>query len=149
MLISIDTSILIHAERGDKAAMAALEARSAFGQFVVSSVALAEWLQGASAVKDAGKRIRARRFYDLVLSRIAVQPFTAEDAIEFGRTCGELRTKGVTVDFADGLIACQALRLGVAVLTSNVSDFSRIPGLEIVHPNEKGPNVEGAKGQEG
>jgi tRNA(fMet)-specific endonuclease VapC len=146
MLISIDTSILIHAERGDEAVMAALEARAASGQFVVSSVALAEWLQGASAVKDAGKRVRARRFYDSVLSRIAVQPFTAEDAIEFGRTCGELRAKGVTVEFADGLIACQALRLGVAVMTSNVSDFSKIPGLEMVHPNEKAPDTEGQEG---
>jgi predicted nucleic acid-binding protein len=149
MLISIDTSILIHAERGDEATMAALEARSASGKIVVSSVALAEWLHGASAVKDAGRRVRARRFYDLVLSRIAVQPFTADDAIEFGRTCGELRAKGVTVDFADGLIACQALRLGVAVLTSNGSDFSKIPGLEVVDPKAKAPDVEDAEGQEG
>jgi len=113
----------------------------------VSSITLAEWLQGAQAVKDAGKRARARRFYDDVLGRLPVQPLTESDAIEYGRAVGELRAKGITIDFADGLIGCQALQRGDAVATLNTAHFSLIPGLEVVSPNEKAPgdDAEGSK----
>lgn len=139
MILSIDTSVLVAAERGDARALASFAAWGTDSTLVLSSIALAEWMRGSIAVKDPGKRARARRFYEDVLRHLAVQPFSEEDAIEFGRTLGELQAKGVTVDFADGLIASQALNAGIPVATFNVAHFSKIPGLQVVDPNEKAP----------
>ncbi|MEI6340877.1 MAG: PIN domain-containing protein [Verrucomicrobiota bacterium] len=150
MQVSIDTSLLIAIERGDRQAIAAFKSWHAKGWTgFVCSVALAEWLQGAHAVKDPVKKARADRFYDQHLSTLPVRSLSEQDAVVFGKTVGALRAHGKAVGFADGLIGCQALQYGVPVATYNVADFSVIPGLEIIDPNEKAPDVEDAKGQEG
>ncbi len=148
MTLSIDTSLLVAAERGHSEAIAIFREWDAKGWVgFVSSVALSEWLVGVEAVRDDAKRAKARRFYDTYLSTLPVHPLTEEDAIVYGQSIGRLRAKGTTVDFADGLIGCQALRYGVPVATYNVRHFAQIPGLEVVSPNEKAPDddVEGQK----
>jgi len=69
-----------------------------------------------------------------------VHAFTEADAFTFGLTAGQMRAQEKTIDFADGLIGCQALQSGVAIATLNASHFSLIPGLEVVSPNEKAPD---------
>ena len=49
-----------------------------------------------------------------------------------GKLDGELQSKGIVVPFGDLLIATTALSLGYSVMTTNMRDFQRIPGLSVV-----------------
>jgi predicted nucleic acid-binding protein len=49
-----------------------------------------------------------------------------------GKLDGEQQSKGVVIPFGDLLIGATALSLGYSVLTVNLRDFRRIPGLSIV-----------------
>jgi len=49
-----------------------------------------------------------------------------------GKLDGEQQRNGVVIPFADLLIGATALWLGYSVLTVNLRDFRRIPGLSVV-----------------
>lgn len=48
-----------------------------------------------------------------------------------GKIDGEQQSRGVVIPFGDLLIGATALALGFAVLTANLRDFRRIPGLPV------------------
>ena len=43
----------------------------------------------------------------------------------------DLESRGVGIGPMDTLIAAQALRLGATVITRNVREFGRVPGLKV------------------
>lgn len=49
-----------------------------------------------------------------------------------GRIDGEQRSRGITIPSMDLLIGATALEISYSVLTANVRDFQRIPGLRVV-----------------
>jgi tRNA(fMet)-specific endonuclease VapC len=63
---------------------------------------------------------------------IAVLPFEAEDAHHAGDIRAYLESKGTPIGAYDCLIAAQARRRGAALVTLNVREFSRVPGLIVV-----------------
>ncbi len=58
-------------------------------------------------------------------------PYTREMALLAGKIDGEQQSRGVVIPFGDLLIGATALALGFAVLTANLRDFRRIPGLSV------------------
>jgi predicted nucleic acid-binding protein len=50
----------------------------------------------------------------------------------YGRVASALRRSGITVGTMDVLISVPALVAGVPLVTRNVKDFVRIPGLEVI-----------------
>jgi predicted nucleic acid-binding protein len=56
---------------------------------------------------------------------------TATTAEILARIGGEQAAKGVNLPLADLIIGACAIELGYAIATSNLRDFSRIPGLEV------------------
>ena len=56
---------------------------------------------------------------------------TATTAEIVARIGGEQAAKGVNLPLADLIIGACAIELGYAIATSNLRDFSRIPGLAI------------------
>jgi len=60
---------------------------------------------------------------------IVVLPFDAEDAAHAGDIRAHLESKGTQIGPYDYLIAAQARRRGAALVTLNVREFSRVPGL--------------------
>jgi tRNA(fMet)-specific endonuclease VapC len=147
---SLDCAALIAAERQDPDMLRAIDRWSEEGAYLsISSIALAEWCVGRNAVKDAGRRSRADRFFEAFIELLPIQHLTTRDAIRTGEIAGLLRSQGKTVALPDALIACQALRRNLTVVTGNIRHFSKIPGLEVVDSKEKAPDVEDAEGQEG
>lgn len=137
---SLDCAALIAAERKDPAMVQALDQWSEEGVYLsISSVALAEWCVGWNAVKDPGRRLRAARFFEAFIAVLPIQHLTARDAIRTGEIAGLLRSEGKTVALPDALIACQALRRNLTVVTGNLRHFSQIPDLDLVSPNQKAP----------
>ena len=49
-----------------------------------------------------------------------------------GKIDGEQQSRGVVIPFGDLLIGATALSLGFKVLTGNLRDFQRIPGLTVM-----------------
>ncbi len=64
-------------------------------------------------------------------------PFGSVDVVDafpmaYGRLLAELRRRGETIGTMDLLIATAALVDGAALLTRNVREFERVPGLEVI-----------------
>ena len=92
----------------------------------LSSIVLAELEFGAA--KSGLARHRAR--LDGLLATIPIEPFTRRDADHYGRLRATLQRRGEMIGPLDALIAAQALRLGATVVTHNLREFRRVPGLK-------------------
>lgn len=96
----------------------------------VSSVVLFELWYGvekSSQVKENTERLRVLLSGDLDLLA-----FDDEDAQTAGRVRAALEKSGTPIGAYDLLIAGQALRRGLTVVTANTSEFGRVPGLSWV-----------------
>ncbi len=71
------------------------------------------------------------RQLDLVLSTMQVMPFEAPADRLYGKIRVYLEEQGTPIGPNDMLIAAQALALDCAVVTRNVREFSRVPGLKV------------------
>jgi tRNA(fMet)-specific endonuclease VapC len=93
----------------------------------LSAIVIAELEHGA--VKAGSARQRAR--LDELVATLPNESFSAADAIRFGKLRTELERRGEIIGPYDLLIAAQALRLGATVVTHNVREFERVPGLKV------------------
>ncbi len=60
---------------------------------------------------------------------IDLLPFEPEDAVHAGDIRAELERAGTPIGHYDYLIAAQARRRGATLVTANVREFTRVPGL--------------------
>ena len=67
----------------------------------------------------------------LFLSRIAVLPFDAEAAREYGDIRADLTKKGTLIGANDLLIAAHARSLGLTLITNNTREFDRVENLRV------------------
>ena len=68
----------------------------------------------------------------LLLRGIAIAPFGAEDAAHAGDIRAALEAKGTPIGAYDCLIAGQARCRGATLVTANMREFDRVPGLLVV-----------------
>ena len=76
--------------------------------------------------------LRYRRDFEALVSTVPIEPFTREDAGQYARLRSFLEKRGQGIGPIDTLIAAQALRLGATIVTHNLREFSRVPGLKVV-----------------
>ncbi|MBC7368535.1 MAG: PIN domain-containing protein [Undibacterium sp.] len=100
---------------------------TAFDHVRASSIVVAELEYGAVKSGVTSQRTRL----DALRSTLPLEPFTLADAAEFGRLRTLLARRGELIGPYDLLIAAQALRLGATLITHNLREFSRVPGLKI------------------
>jgi tRNA(fMet)-specific endonuclease VapC len=60
---------------------------------------------------------------------IVVLPFESEDAAHAGDIRADLESRGTPIGHYDYLIAAQARRRGATLVTANIREFARVPGL--------------------
>ena len=77
------------------------------------------------------QRARREAFVEAILDRMPVLPFDLKSARVHARLVAQLEKGGFRIGAHDLLIAATALTHGRAVLTVNVREFERVPGLEI------------------
>jgi tRNA(fMet)-specific endonuclease VapC len=75
---------------------------------------------------------RRESFLNELLADLTVYPYTKETALLAGKIDGEQQSRGVVIPFGDLLIGATPLSLGYKVLTGNLRDFQRIPGLSVM-----------------
>ena len=98
------------------------------GEVGVSSVTAAELSYGAEKSSRRGQNLEALGAFLLPLEVLAFGP---EAAAAYGRVRAALEKAGTPIGPLDTLIAAHAAGLGVTLVTNNVREFSRVPGLEI------------------
>ncbi len=62
---------------------------------------------------------------------IVILPFDAEDAAHAGDIRAHLESMGTPIGHYDCLIAAQARRRGATLVTANLREFARVPGLMV------------------
>ncbi len=134
MGLILDSSVVIAAERrGDtvEQLIAKIVTTTGDQEAALSAIGLTELIHGLYRAQTLEIRQRRETFLNELLSDLTVYPYTREMALLAGKIDGEQQSRGVVIPFGDLLIGATALALGFAVLTANLRDFRRIPGLSV------------------
>lgn len=130
--IFLDTNVVVDllGQRRPKVRERFGEAQALGLRLLLSSVALFELRFGAA--NSARPQENARALEALLVGGIDIVPFDADDAAEAGAIRALLRRVGREIGPYDILIAAQARRRGETLVTHNVTEFERVPGLLVV-----------------
>jgi len=122
----LDTNMCIYLMKNQPEQVARRFAQCRVGDVVMSAITYAE-LEYGVAVCARPKRERAN--LAALIEDIPVAAFDAVAGAAYGPV--RLASRERTKDALDKLIAAHAVALGVIVVTNNVKDFARYPGLVI------------------
>ena len=125
MAYLIDTNIAIYARDGTDAVLAKLAEHD--GEVLLSALSLAELQRGVYRHPSLTAIRQAR--LEVLLRGLPVLPFDASAAVAYRRIiaqCGWARRR----DY-DRMIAAHAISSRSILVTSNLADFSDIPGLSM------------------
>lgn len=122
----LDSNILIAATKGEPRALLNRLAGMAPARLCLSAVVLAELLAGAekSQTPDANKAA-----LDVITKGMETLTLDADDAQAYGRIRAVLERKGEPIGPLDMLIAAQAVSRDLVLVTANLREFRRVPGL--------------------
>jgi tRNA(fMet)-specific endonuclease VapC len=95
--------------------------------FAVSTVVLFELRYGVT--KSQHPQTSNARLETFLAGPLEVLPFDEDDAADAGVARAVLERAGTPVGAYDVLIAGQARRRGLTIVTANVSEFGRVAGL--------------------
>lgn len=123
----LDTNIVIGLSKGRDAVRARLAALPVHA-LVLSPVVLCELEFG---IAKSQRPEANRKALATLLHNLPVADFTAEVAGHYGRVRAALEAAGQPIGPNDLLIAAHALSLGATLVTDNVREFSRVPGLRV------------------
>ena len=132
----VDSGVMIAAERKGISPDEAIEnLRKIVGEIplILSSITVAEIGHGIYRASTVEVRRRRRLFLDELKATLPIHPVTEATAEIMARIGGEQAAIGINLPVGDLAIAACALELGYAIGTGNLRDFSRIPGLQVVH----------------
>jgi predicted nucleic acid-binding protein len=111
--------------------LADLIAAMADEPIALASITASELLTGIDRANTPARRLRREAVVEATLALIPVLPFDLLVARTHARLWAQLAAAGQLVGAHDMLIAATALAHGYAVLTHNVRDFRRVPGLVV------------------
>ena len=98
----------------------------------ISVVTVSELLVGVHRADTEARRARRAAFVEAILGGIAVLDFTTEVARVHAQVAAELMQQGQVIGAHDLIIAATAKLHGAAVLTDNLAEFCRVPGLNVL-----------------
>jgi len=122
----LDTNIFSALLRGEPGSLLNRIANLAPERLCVSSLVLGELLAGAEKSDRRAATLGAIRD---VISDMAHAPFNEDDAAAYARIRAALERKGANIGPMDMLIAAQAVSRGLVLVTDNLREFKRVPGL--------------------
>ena len=101
----------------------------------LAAVTASELLVGVHRADSRVRRLTREEFVEGVIEIFPVLPFNLRVARVHAEIWAELTSTGSTIGFIDMIIASTALAHGYSVLTDNIRDFNRVPGLEVRQPD--------------
>jgi len=135
MGLVIDTNVFIDAETG-RLNLSSLDSFSDYGDAYIAAITVSELLTGVHLAKTTSIRIQRSAFVEGIIAKIQVLEFNEEVARIYGELYAYFlkpRAKANT-NVHDLQIAATCIAHGLAILTSNVADYKKVPGLKIVQP---------------
>jgi tRNA(fMet)-specific endonuclease VapC len=123
----LDTNIISDLIRNPKGKAAKRIAKVGEDTICTSIIVAAELRYGC-ARKGSGRLLKA---VEDLLGEIAVLPFDISADVEYGGIRSELESLGRPIGGNDMLIAAHARTLGATIVTTNVDEFKRVPGLKV------------------
>ncbi|MBI4755774.1 MAG: PIN domain-containing protein [Betaproteobacteria bacterium] len=131
----LDTNIVIASLKGHPEVRGRLDG-TPLASLLLSCVVLGELAFGAE--KSAHSERNRARLADLA-ARMPMAVVDAKVSLCYARVCAALERQGTPIGANDTWIAAQAVAHGAVLVTDNVREFSRVPGLVV--ENWLVPNV--------
>lgn len=123
----LDTNIVIYVlKRRPIEVLAIFNANAS--RMAISSITLAELLHGAEKSSRVSENLAAVEDF---CSRLDVLPYGAKAAQHYGAIRSALEKRGQPIGVNDLHIAGHARSEGLVLVTNNVSEFDRVPALEV------------------
>jgi tRNA(fMet)-specific endonuclease VapC len=123
----LDTNILIYTIRNRPT-----KVRKAFKRhadyLAMSTVTLGELIYGAEKSTQSDRNLAD---IEALAARMDVIPFDSQAAIHFGQVRAELAKSGKLIGPYDLMIAGHARSRGLILVTNNLREFKRVPGLRV------------------
>ena len=96
------------------------------GRMAISSITLAELVHGAEKSSDVSRNTAVVEDF---VSRLAVLPYDDKAAWHYGNIRAALEKLGQPIGINDLHIAAHARSNGLTLITNNMREFERVPGL--------------------
>jgi len=130
MAVLIDASILIEAERGRLRLEPHVE-RHGEEEVFLSVIAASELLHGVHRASQPDVRARRSAFVEGILERFPLLSIDLACARAHAQLWAELRQAGGLIGAHDLWLAATCIAHGLTMVTANVREFARIPGLQL------------------
>ncbi|MDZ4850438.1 MAG: PIN domain-containing protein [Pirellulaceae bacterium] len=130
MGIVIDTGVFIRWERDGRDVD--LKQWESFGEPCVSVITESELKVGIHRANSDERRAKRSLFIATVLSYVTVLQIDSVVADIHARIVAELSSKGTAIGPHDYWIAATVMKYDYDLLTTNVSEFQRVPNLRVL-----------------
>jgi len=130
MGLMVDTNVFISCEKSGKSID--LSSWESSSKVYISAVVVSELLTGVRRANTEERRRRRSAFVEAIISGVGVLDFNLASARIHAGIHAELATKGQMIGAHDLIIAATARCYDLSLLTDNVNEFSRVPGLRVV-----------------
>jgi predicted nucleic acid-binding protein len=126
----VDTNVFILFERRGQAFD--LSPWGSSEEVFISAVSVSELLMGVHRAENESRRRRRSEFVEAILAGITALAFTTEIARLHADIAAALMRRGQVIGAHDLIIAATARHHALSLLTDNVAEFSRVPGLHVI-----------------
>lgn len=123
----LDTNIIIYTVKNRPASVRETFKRHA-GQMAISTVTLGELVFGAERSSQPERNLAD---VEGLAARLTVLAFDEQAAAHFGQVRAELYRAGKPIGPYDMMIAGHARAQGLILVTNNIREFERVPGLRV------------------
>ncbi len=130
MGLIIDTNVFVHWERGGH--KIDFSPWNDHGDAAMSVMTASELLVGVHRADSEARRQKRSAFVESILAQIPILDFTREIARVHAELFADLASRGEMIGAHDLIIAATAKHHASAVLTTNVTDFKRVPDLKVI-----------------
>ena len=128
MVLLLDTDVCMFLIREQPPSILERFTHHAVGDVGISVITLAELEYGVS---KSSKPANNRQALDQFIAPLIVAEFDRSATGAYGKLRATLEKKGQVIGAMDLLIAAHALSLNVRLVTHNVREFGRVPGLRV------------------
>lgn len=129
----IDTSVLVEIERRRVDSHAVFQ--SLPDELAIASITAAELLHEVYRATPAERRARREERVEALLEAFPIVSFDLAAARVFAAVESDLAAAGQRIGTNDLMIAATALAHGFDVVTENLREFERVPGLVVRRPD--------------
>lgn len=126
-MILLDTNICITIINAKPAAVLQRFRDYRMGEIGLCSVVAAELAYGVAKSGSA----RNRQALEMFLAPLMILPFDEAAVWAYGDLRSDLERRGQPIGALDTMIAAHALSQNATLVTNNLSEFERVPGLQL------------------